>query len=170
MFLFCKCFNSKFMVIFLFNRLLVWTAVPEIMTFHVFSFSLCFGALWQDVCPVLTLGLAVLALCLTWCGAGAGVSLSPIADWLHLSFTLFASAGEKWYSANSCMWEIFLIALANISISLCHKQVKWNTFIITMRHRRATIYLQTAMEKTERKQIMLVNYQRPHIQLLPVKI
>ncbi len=119
---------------------------------------------------LLTLGLAVLALCLTWCGKGAGVSLSPIADWLHLSFTLFASPGEKWYSTNSCMWEIFLIALANISISLCHKQVKWNTFIITMRHRRATIYLQTAMEKTERKQIMLVNYQRPHIQLLPVKI
>ncbi len=73
-------------------------------------------------------------------------------------------------SANSCMREMFLIALASITISLCHKQVNWNTFIITMRHRRATIYLQTAMEKTERKQMMLVNYPRPHIQLLPVKI
>lgn len=71
--------------------------------------------------------------------------------------------------AQTAVWEIFLIALASINISLCHKQVNWNTFIITMRHRRAAIYLQTAMEKTERKQIMLVNYQRPHIQLLPVK-
>lgn len=165
MLLFCICFNSEFMMLCLFNHLWVWT---RSMTFQVFSFNLCFGALWQDVCPVLTLGLAVLALCLTWCGKGAGVSLSLLVDWLHLAFTLFASPGEKWYSANSCMRDIFLIALA--TIALCHKQVNWNTFIITMRHRRPAIYLQTAMEKTERKQIMLVNYQRPHIQLLPVEI
>lgn len=104
---------------FFFNYLLVWMAVLEFLTFQVFSFNLCFGALWHDVCPVVTLGLAVLALCLTCSGKRACVSLSPVADW-HLAFILFASPGEKWYSANICMWDIVLIALASITISLCH--------------------------------------------------
>ncbi len=166
MFLFCKCFNSKFMMIFILNGLLVCRRSWPFMYVHSTSVS---GHCGRTSVPFWLWGWRF------WPSVLHGVIKELVflchrllTDYTFHSLSSLALVRND--SANSCMREMFLIALASIRISLCHKQVNWNTFIITMRHRRATIYLQTAMEKTERKQMMLVNYPRPHIQLLPVKI